>query len=152
MMRTILVQYALAGALLIAAAMRASVLWETAAAVDEGILPAAPVRPLSAVSSMPYAPLPRPLFTKPTDPSDADVTSTASLKASRELPRLVGVVISDGNRVAIVSHAGKLFRAVENGTVGTWTVTQIGTRSTVLVDGREAHLLQLDPDVSRAGQ
>jgi hypothetical protein len=152
MMRTILVQYALAGALLIAAAARAAVLWETAPAVDEGILPTAPVQPLSAASSIPSAPLPRSLFTKPTAAPDADVTSTASLKASRELPRLVGVVISDGNRVAIVSHAGKLFRAGENSTVGTWTVTQIETRSTVLVDGREAHVLQLDPHVSRPGQ
>jgi type II secretory pathway component PulC len=136
-------------AILLVAAVRASALWHNSNSADNQpasvplqTIPAAPI-PASSVSWV------RPLFRQPgsvpqSDPSD-DKLTTAGVASKAQSLRLIGVIINERNRIAIVDYGGKTQRLEESSKLGAWTLKHIDRRSITIENGSESRLLKLDP-------
>jgi hypothetical protein len=136
-------------AMMVVAAMRVGSFWRG------DYLPAAePVATARPVASPAVAPTPskawvRPLFSRPNSAVEADPSSavvTSSTTSDSQLPRLIGVIINQNDRVAILGYAGKVQRLQENGRIGNWTLSRIDPRSAMLKSATESRLLKLDTE------
>ncbi len=90
----------------------------------------------------------RPLFSRPISAASVDVSNdamtTSSATSKAKLPRLVGVIINNNDRIAILSYGEKLLRVNANGKIGPWILTHIDRRSATLQSENESHHLKLD--------
>jgi hypothetical protein len=133
----------------VVATMRASTLWHGSYIPEaEAISAARPLSPPSGVSA-PAKPWVRPLFSRPgsglaAEPPNANTMSGTA--PGSQLPRLIGVIINQNDRVAILGYAGKVQHLQENGRIGSWTLSRIDRRSAMLQSATESHLLKLDSE------
>lgn len=87
----------------------------------------------SAASTRPEIPWLRPLFSRPSAQALANApTLPGNLADNAGLPRLIGIIWTDGRRVALFESAGATIRASVDGTVAGWQVAAIDLRSAVL--------------------
>jgi hypothetical protein len=131
------------------ATMRGSTLWHASyIPAAEPISATRPVAPLSGASA-PAKPWVRPLFSRPASGLEAEPRNANTMPGTApgsQLPRLIGVIINQNDRVAILGYAGKVQHLQENGRIGTWTLSRIDPRSAMLQSATESHLLKLDPE------
>jgi hypothetical protein len=135
-------------AMTLAAVLRVETLWRGDYVPESE--PLAPARPLA---SMPVAPGPskpwaRPLFSRSNAAGEglpSGSVSTPGAAPGSQLPRLIGIIINQNDRVAILGYAGKVQRLQESGQIGSWTLSRIERRSALLQNATESHLLKLDP-------
>src|SRR5712691_833501 len=138
-------------AMLLVAAVRASALLHDSysadsqpASVPHQTIPAAPI-PAPSVSWV------RPLFQQPGSVPQGDASNdkltTSGVGSNAQSLRLIGVIINERSRIAVVDHGGKTQRLEESGKVGAWTLKHIDRRSITIENGSESRLLKLDPGV-----
>ena len=137
---------AAAGVMMVVATMRVGAFWRAPdAAAGESVSAAKPVLQPADTTAV-AKPWPRPLFSRSNSGADAlDASAMAGTGPSVELPRLIGVIINQNDRVAVLGYAGKVQHLQENGKIGTWTLSRIERRSATLKNESGSHLLQLIP-------
>lgn len=86
----------------------------------------------------------RPLFSAPQD----DIAATGSLGTRSQpggnRPRLVGVVVTLSERLAVLQLDGRLFRVRATESFGSWSVMSIEDRAAILRNGAQIERLILD--------
>jgi hypothetical protein len=109
---------------------------------------AAPRAPsVPEIRSAPSVPWQRPLFSRmasPAKPADDNIT-TGGVAQNVALPRLIGVIINENDRMAIFIYGAKVQRVAENQEIGEWLLTSIRRREATLRRNAETIVLKLDP-------
>lgn len=149
MKRATIALFALAVAMCAAAVLRASVLRSDRLLLAREPIPAATPIAMAAATAPQTALWPRPLFHRPgsvlsSDAAD-DKLTTSSTGPNIQLPRLIGVIINQKNRIAVFGYDGTLHRVGENQKIGDWILTRIDRRSATLQSESASRLLKLDP-------
>jgi hypothetical protein len=130
-------------ALVLFAAWRILELWiEPAAGNTSALQPKDPVmkQDLPSAVSLPWS---RPLFSKPVARQEAGA-SPPPLDEASQAPRLVGVIVDGGNRIALLELKGKLLRGRQGAAVGSWSIIDIEPRSVLAESRGSRRLFYLD--------
>jgi hypothetical protein len=80
----------------------------------------------------------------PAKPADDNIT-TGGVAQNVALPRLIGVIINENDRMAIFIYGAKVQRVAENQEIGEWLLTSIRRREATLRRNAETIVLKLDP-------
>jgi hypothetical protein len=117
-------------AMSLAAALRVGALLHPSVAAESELIPVA--KPMLLDETIPALgkPWARPLFSLASAKLHPDFESAAisATDSGSPLPKLIGIIIKQNDRIAIFGYGGKVQRLQEDGRIGAWTVAHINQR------------------------